>query len=186
MFDNFFKLLFGDRGNNGNRNSLFNINFGNRNNNNFKFIYKLVNFEEAKNMIKANQVILIDVRSKQEYDIMHIENAINIPVDDIEKLIFKYEQITPLMVYCSSGSRTKKAIQILNSLGYTNIYIWEYGALATFPHKNMLIYENVNSQNRVIENTQEYQNYQGYQNNQSNQYEQYDQNIQNDQNNQNG
>ena len=34
MFDNFFKLLFGDRGNNGNRNSLFNINFRNRNNNN--------------------------------------------------------------------------------------------------------------------------------------------------------
>ena len=44
------------------------------------------------------------------------------------------------MVYCSSGSRSKTAIEILNSLGYLNIYIWEYGALATFPYKNMLEY----------------------------------------------
>ena len=59
---------------------------------------------------------------------------------DIEKKIFIYEQNAPIMVYCSSGVRSKNAIEILNSLGYTNIYIWEYGALATFPYKNMLEY----------------------------------------------
>jgi rhodanese-related sulfurtransferase len=91
-------------------------------------------------MIENNQVTLIDVRTQNEYELMHIKSAINIPVADIEKKIFIYEQNSPLMLYCSSGVRSKKAIEILNSLGYGNIYIWEYGALATFPYKNMLEY----------------------------------------------
>ena len=91
-------------------------------------------------MIEEKQVTLIDVRTQSEYELMHIKNAINIPVDEIEKNIFIYDQNTPIMIYCSSGARSKTAMQILNNLGYNNIYIWEYGALATFPYKNMLEY----------------------------------------------
>ena len=102
--------------------------------------YKLIPFEQAKDMIEKNNVVLIDVRTSNEYDLMHIKNAINIPVNEIEQKILQIEQNHPLMIYCSSGARSKTAIQILNNLGYNNIYIWEYGALATFPYKNMLIY----------------------------------------------
>lgn len=136
MFDNIFNMLFGN-----NRNRMYN-NYRSRNTN--KYMYNLVSFEQAKEMIENKKVVLMDVRTKSEYDLMHITNAINIPVDEIEKQIFMYEQKTPIMIYCSSGARSKTALQILNSLGYTNIYIWEYGALATFPYKNMLVYgENV-------------------------------------------
>ena len=102
--------------------------------------YKLIPFESAKDMIEKNDVLLIDVRTANEYDLMHIKNAINIPVNEIEQRIFQVDSTHPLMVYCSSGARSKTAIQILNNLGYNNIYIWEYGALATFPYKNMLVY----------------------------------------------
>ena len=136
MFDNFFNMLFGN-----NRNRTYN-NYRSRCSN--KYIYNLVPFEQAKEMIENKKVILLDVRTVSEYDLMHIKNAINIPVDEIEKRIFIYEQKTPIMIYCSSGARSKTALQILNSLGYTNIYIGEYGALATFPYKDMLIYgENI-------------------------------------------
>lgn len=136
MFDNIFNVLFGN-----NRNRTYNnCRFRNAN----KYIYNLVPFEQAKDMIENKKVVLIDVRTKGEYDLMHITNAINIPVNEIEKKIFIYEQQKPIMIYCSSGARSKTALQILNSLGYTNIYIWEYGALATFPYKDMLLYgENV-------------------------------------------
>ena len=102
--------------------------------------YKLIPFDQAKDMIEKNTVLLMDVRTSNEYDLMHIKNAINIPVNEIEQKILQVEQDKPLMVYCSSGARSKTAIQILNNLGYNNIYIWEYGALATFPYKNMLEY----------------------------------------------
>lgn len=136
MFDNILKMLFG---NNKSRNC---NNYRNRGGT--KFIYKLIPFEQARMMIENEQVTLMDVRTPNEYDLMHIKNAINMPVDEIEKRIFTYEQTAPIMVYCSSGARSKTAIQILNGLGYNNIYIWEYGALATFPYKNMLVYsENI-------------------------------------------
>ena len=129
MFDNILRALFGNSYNR-NRQSRCSP----------KFMYKLINFEQAKDMIEKEQVTLIDVRTKSEYDLMHIKNAVNIPVDEIEKRIFSLEQTAPLMIYCSSGARSKTAMQILNNLGYTNIYIWEYAALATFPYKNMLVY----------------------------------------------
>ncbi|MCX8074300.1 MAG: rhodanese-like domain-containing protein [Clostridia bacterium] len=104
--------------------------------------FKLVSKEQARNMILSSNVLLIDVRSKQEYDTMHIRNAINIPVEELEHVIFSIEPDINkyLMVYCASGARSKTAIQILNRLGYMQIYIWEYGALSTFPYKDMLVY----------------------------------------------
>ncbi len=137
MFD-FLNSLFGSNRNQNNSNFFKRFSYGNRSSCNM--IYKLVSFEKAKEMIENQSVVLIDVRSENEYNIMHLINAINIPLNDIEKRIFIYEQTKPLMIYCSTGTRSKSAIMNLNRLGYNNIFIWEYAALATFPYKNMLIY----------------------------------------------
>ncbi|MDO4282913.1 MAG: rhodanese-like domain-containing protein [Clostridia bacterium] len=140
MFDNIINNLFGSHRNNNNNRNGFLKKFTYSNRSGYNLTYKLVSFEQAKEMIENESVVLIDVRSENEYNIMHLKNAINIPVTDIEKNIFIYEQTKPLMVYCSTGTRSKNAIMNLNRLGYNNIYIWEYAALATFPYKNMLIY----------------------------------------------
>lgn len=136
MLDNFRNFMQSFLGMNNNQNR--NRGYQNRYRGNMN--YKLIPFESAKDMIEKNDVLLIDVRTANEYDLMHIKNAINIPVNEIEQRIFQVDSTHPLMVYCSSGARSKTAIQILNNLGYNNIYIWEYGALATFPYKNMLVY----------------------------------------------
>lgn len=115
---------------------------GNMNRSRSRFIYNLTTFEDARKMIDNNEVILLDVRSKSEYDAMRVRNSINIPVDELEKGITNYPTSQKFMIYCSSGSRSKTAIQILNNLGYQNIYIWEYASLATFPYKDMLEYSN--------------------------------------------
>lgn len=153
MFDDIKKIIFGgfnDKTNNrttnnktNNNNKIKNLDIFNRNRTNRRMLnYNLVSFEQARIMIETNQVGLIDVRTKSEYDIMHIKGAENIPVDEIERRIFSKEQIASLMIYCSNGSRSKEAMKILNNLGYNNIYIWEYAALATFPYKDMFIYTN--------------------------------------------
>ena len=111
-------------------------NFRNYNNMN----YTLINFETAKHMIENNEVILIDVRDKKEYESMHIINAINISVDDTVNGSVKFPKDSKIIVYCTSGARSKKAIMLLNKQGYNKIYIWEYAALTTFPYKNMLTY----------------------------------------------
>lgn len=105
---------------------------------NRNLIYNLISYEDARNMINDNGNVLIDVRTKKEYDLMHIINSINIPVEKIRSCEEEYKNADKIMVYCSSGLRTKEAIRILNSMGYTNIAIWEYGALSNFPYKDMI------------------------------------------------
>lgn len=138
MFDNIINSLF--RNNNGANGNNFFKKFTYLNRSRASLVYKLISFEQAKEMIENQSAVVIDVRSENEFNIMHLKNAINIPVTEIEKEIFIYEQTKPLMIYCSTGTRSKNAIMNLNRLGYNNIYIWEYAALATFPYKNMIIY----------------------------------------------
>ena len=70
------------------------------------------------------EILLIDVRSPQEYKESHLEGAINLPLYDIEEKV--REQIkrkdTPMIIYCQSGSRSRRAMQILRQEGYENLY----------------------------------------------------------------
>lgn len=113
---------------------------------NFRCMYKLIPKEKAKEMIINKEAILIDVRTENEYDMVKIKNAINIPVNNLKKNIATVapQKNAAIIVYCASGYRSVTAIKILNGLGYNNIYIWEDAAIATFNYKDMLVYGNEN------------------------------------------
>lgn len=68
--------------------------------------------------------ILIDVRTSEEYNTDHIENAINVNSETIKYTIKKYvdDYNTPVIVYCQSGRRSAKSADILVNLGYTKVY----------------------------------------------------------------
>lgn len=67
--------------------------------------------------------IVIDVRSKAEYDANHIQGAINIKYDNILSGIKNYtsDKTKRIILYCSNGSRSKIAYQLLTNFGYTNV-----------------------------------------------------------------
>ena len=68
--------------------------------------------------------ILIDVRSNQEYREGHIQGAINIPDFEIknrvQREIPKKNQL--IVLYCQYGGRSKNSMNLMRTLGYTNIY----------------------------------------------------------------
>lgn len=68
--------------------------------------------------------IVIDVRSPQEYREGHIDGAISIPEYEIKKKIenIVLDKDKNIVVYCSSGGRSKKAQKVLKKLGYQNVY----------------------------------------------------------------
>lgn len=81
--------------------------------------------EEVKEMIQNNSnVILLDVRSHQEYEEGHLNGAINIPTYDLyrnaPKLLEDKEII--IIAYCTVGVRSEHAINILRKMGYKNLY----------------------------------------------------------------
>lgn len=90
---------------------------------------KDINYDEMNALINEYQVNIIDVRSKQEFNEGHINGAKNISVYDIKNVIQKEvkDKQSCIIVYCTSGIRSRRAQQILNSMGYTNVYNLEYG-----------------------------------------------------------
>lgn len=78
---------------------------------------------EIKSLMSKG-AILIDVRSPQEYNEGHLDNSILLPEYEILK---KIEDIIPnkntkIILYCSSGTRSKKAQEELEKIGYKNVY----------------------------------------------------------------
>jgi len=74
--------------------------------------YKKITSDEAKKMMETQKVIVVDVRTLEEYNEGHIPNAISVPLETIEneaeaKLKNKDDLI---LVYCSSGRQLWKNI----------------------------------------------------------------------------
>ena len=85
--------------------------------------------EAVQQMAQAENYILLDVRTQEEFAEKHIPGAICIPnetitQEDIPALPDK-EQL--IFVYCRSGNRSKQAAAKLAALGYTNVV--EFGGI---------------------------------------------------------
>ncbi len=75
------------------------------------------------NSNKENSII-IDVRTKEEFMFGHISDATNIDYygsDFKEKLDLVNKEV-PILVYCRSGGRSSRAANIMQSLGFTEVY----------------------------------------------------------------
>ena len=95
-----------------------------------RFLYRSmtnneVDYQAAEKMIAKNpQTILVDVRSKQEYGEGHLPGSIPLSLYDFNK---QAQNVLPdkkqtIIVYCSSGNRSKEAQEILETMGYENVY----------------------------------------------------------------
>ena len=98
--------------------------------------YTQISMEQAHKMMKDKKdYIILDVRTKEEYDDKHIKGAICIPNETItDKKVSKLpnkEQL--ILVYCRSGNRSKQASAKLADIGYTNVY--EFGGIIDWTGK---------------------------------------------------
>ncbi len=65
---------------------------------------------------------IIDVRTKEEFDLEHIKDAINFDVSDIASGKFPdMQKDTPILVYCTSGARSSFAKQALEIAGFSDV-----------------------------------------------------------------
>jgi rhodanese-related sulfurtransferase len=74
--------------------------------------------------VSNNNIVLLDVRSKDEYDEGHVAGAINIShnaIKDNLALLAQYKT-KKVVVYCRSGRRAAFAENILAENGFTNLH----------------------------------------------------------------
>ncbi len=85
--------------------------------------------EEAQAMM-SDDVIILDVRTQEEYDEGHIANALLLPDYEIqekaETVITDKKQT--ILIYCRTGIRSERASRELIDLGYEKVY--DFGGIA--------------------------------------------------------
>ena len=91
---------------------------------------------DAKEMMDSiDNLIILDVRTQEEFEEGYIEGAILIPDYEIES---KAEELlqdknTTILLYCRSGRRSALASQTLSDLGYNSIY--DFGGIIDWPYE---------------------------------------------------
>ena len=100
-----------------------------------KAAYHKLSAEEAYEMMASQEVVVVDVRTQEEYDGGHIENAVLVPNESIgsEMPEAPPDKDATLLIYCRSGRRSKDAAQKLLELGYQNVY--DFGGVIDWPYE---------------------------------------------------
>lgn len=82
---------------------------------------KSVHWREIETIDPAND-LLLDVRTAHEYNLNHIDGAINIPVDELRGRLAEVPTNKRVIVYCAVGLRGYLAYRILIQHGFANVY----------------------------------------------------------------
>ncbi len=77
-----------------------------------------------KEIIKSPVTRFVDVRSAAEFNSGHIQNAVNIPLDQFQHRFKEIAELgqTPVVFYCRSGNRSGQAVSYLSQIGIKEIY----------------------------------------------------------------
>ena len=92
-------------------------------------------------LLKTQDIQLIDVRMLGEYNVGHIEGALNIDfynssfVDSVNEL----DKSKLTVVYCKSGNRSNKSALIMDSLGFIEIYDFNKGMNGWLKTENSIV-----------------------------------------------
>lgn len=72
--------------------------------------------------MNGSKYIVLDVRTRDEFTSGHLEEALNIPLGEIEDgSVPECDFDTKIFVHCASGARSERAKNILESRGFRNV-----------------------------------------------------------------
>ena len=92
--------------------------------------YKNISSNELKKLIQNNEnILLIDVRSEEEFEEVNIETSINIPLQDLLYNIDELQDDKDIVIYCRSGHRSITACNLLAMEGFNKLYNLERGII---------------------------------------------------------
>lgn len=81
-----------------------------------------VSIDQALQMWKNNEVIIIDVRTPQEYKEGHIPGVANIPLDELDSRSSEVPKDKKVLLICRSGNRSSQGTKMLRNKGFDNVY----------------------------------------------------------------
>lgn len=90
---------------------------------------KKVDPVEFSEVVTQPGVIVLDVRTPEEFSAGHLANAININLEgsDFATEVSKLDKNATVAVYCRSGNRSGVATEQMAELGFTDMYDMQGG-----------------------------------------------------------
>jgi phage shock protein E len=84
---------------------------------------------DALRKTDTNNVVVLDVRTKKEYNEGHIPGSVLIDFnsDDFEKQVAKLDKNKTYLVHCAHGGRGSRACKKMDQLGFKKLYNLEGG-----------------------------------------------------------
>jgi len=95
--------------------------------------YVTISAAESKQLIETQpkeEIVILDVRTVEEYHEGHIEGAILIPLQKLQKNYAMSDKDRIIIIYCRTGVRSAQASQILVDNGFTKVYNMDGGITA--------------------------------------------------------
>jgi rhodanese-related sulfurtransferase len=85
---------------------------------------KDVSVNEAQKLIQEGKVLVLDVRTPEEFKEGHIEGAVNIDFNgkDFATQIKKLDPSKPVLVHCQGGGRSGRSLPLLEQLSFPQVY----------------------------------------------------------------
>ena len=88
---------------------------------------------DAQKFIEANKdnqkFIIIDLRSKNEFDESHIEGArlVHYYATNFKRIISRFEKDSKILLYCQKGRQSPLAVRALEKMRFSDMYILDGG-----------------------------------------------------------
>lgn len=110
---------------------------------------KITPKEAQQRLANEKNIILLDVRTQEEYTERHIPGSLLLPLDQLEQ---KASTVIPvrkavIFVYCRSGRRSAIAAGLLVKLGYTAVF--DLGGISDWPYQTVSTDDTVQSKQSI-------------------------------------
>jgi rhodanese-related sulfurtransferase len=90
---------------------------------------KLITKQQVK-ALQPGEVRMIDIRSKEEYEKLHIPQAINIPAENLAKELNAFNEEDTIVCICNYGKeRGQQAAELFENAGFRNAFYLQGGTM---------------------------------------------------------
>lgn len=85
---------------------------------------------EARRLVEEERALLLDVRTDGEWQSRHVDGATHIPVQELAARLTEVPEDRPVVVYCASGVRSARAVEMLREGGRE---AFDLGSMSAWP-----------------------------------------------------
>lgn len=102
-----------------------------------------ISVQEFKSLIdsKSDQGLILDLRTEEEFLLGHIKGAtlIDFYKDSFQEELSRLDKEKTYYIYCRSGGRSGRALNMMKKLGFTSVYNLDGGILRWKSQKYLLV-----------------------------------------------